>query len=32
MTGKEFLNSLAKGKVDILQQLLGILTVSRWEG
>jgi hypothetical protein len=26
MTGKEFLNSLAKGKVDILQQLLGILT------
>ncbi len=26
MTGKEFLNSLAKGKTDILQQLLGILT------
>jgi len=26
MTGKEFLNSLAKGKADILQQLLGILT------
>jgi hypothetical protein len=26
MTGKEFLNSLAKGKSDILQQLLGILT------
>jgi len=25
MTGKEFLNSLAKGKSDILQQLLGIL-------
>ena len=25
MTGKEFLNSLAKGKLDILQQLLGIL-------
>ena len=25
MTGKEFLNSLAKGKTDILQQLLGIL-------
>lgn len=25
MTGKEFLNSLAKGKADILQQLLGIL-------
>ena len=26
MTGKEFLNSLAKGKTDIVQQLLGILT------
>jgi hypothetical protein len=26
MTGNEFLNSLAKGKADILQQLLGILT------
>lgn len=26
MTGKEFLNSLVKGKADILQQLLGILT------
>jgi hypothetical protein len=26
MTGKEFLNSLAKGKADIVQQLLGILT------
>lgn len=26
MTGKEFLNSLAKGKTDILQLLLGILT------
>jgi hypothetical protein len=26
MTGKEFLNSLAKGKSDILQQFLGILT------
>lgn len=26
MTGKEFLNSLAKGKADILQQLLRILT------
>ena len=26
MTGKEFLNSLAKGKSDILQQLLEILT------
>ena len=26
MTGREFLNSLAKGKADILQQLLGILT------
>jgi hypothetical protein len=26
MTGKEFLNSLVKGKTDILQQLLGILT------
>jgi len=26
MTGKEFLNSLAKGKADILQQLLGILS------
>ncbi len=25
MTGKEFLNSLCKGKTDILQQLLGIL-------
>jgi hypothetical protein len=25
MTGKEFLNSLAKGKADILQQFLGIL-------
>ncbi|HEY5998614.1 MAG TPA: hypothetical protein VI078_04840, partial [bacterium] len=26
MTGKEFLNSLARGKADILQQLLGILS------
>jgi hypothetical protein len=26
MTGKDFLNSLAKGKTDIIQQLLGILT------
>ena len=26
MTGKEFLNSLAKGKADIVQQLLGMLT------
>ena len=26
MTGKEFLNSLAKGKIYILQQLLGIFT------
>jgi len=26
MTGKEFLNSLAKGKTDIVQQLLSILT------
>ena len=26
MTGREFLNSLAKGKTDIVQQLLGILT------
>ena len=26
MTGKEFLNSLAKGKTDIVEQLLGILT------
>ena len=26
MTGKEFLNCLAKGKVDILQQLIAILT------
>jgi len=25
MTGREFLNSLAKGKADILQQLLGLL-------
>jgi hypothetical protein len=29
MTGKKFLNSLAKGKADILQQLLGILTETR---
>ena len=32
MTGKEFLNSVARGKSDLLQQLLGILaeTGSRY--
>lgn len=29
MTGKEFLNSLAAGKADVLQQLLGILATTQ---
>lgn len=31
MTGKEFLNSLAKGKTDILEQLLGMLAETHSE-